>query len=159
MNSVTRRQFAVDVGYERFLGPEIFFHPEVWALFHNSHGYQCTVLFKIVLTLVMDWVNRLRIVVHALCFLIQFANPDFTTPISETVDTVIQNCPIDVRRGLYKVFCWCLIFLNFCYRSNIWTCVVYWITSMFSVAHIYCLLLFFAHYHTLWFSSFYTCRS
>ena len=32
----------------------------------------------------------------------QFANPDFTVPISETVDTVVQNCPIDVRRGLYK---------------------------------------------------------
>jgi actin-related protein len=50
----------VDVGYERFLGPEIFFHPE-------------------------------------------FCNPDFTTPISEVVDNVIQNCPIDVRRPLYKV--------------------------------------------------------
>ncbi|VDI78410.1 actin-related protein 3 isoform X2 [Mytilus galloprovincialis] len=59
MNSITRQQFAVDVGYERFLGPEIFFHPE-------------------------------------------FSNPDFITPISEVVDTVIQNCPIDVRRGLYK---------------------------------------------------------
>ncbi|ELT88060.1 hypothetical protein CAPTEDRAFT_155340 [Capitella teleta] len=59
MNSVTRQKFEVDVGYERFLGPEIFFHPE-------------------------------------------FANADFTVPVSETVDTVIQNCPIDVRRGLYK---------------------------------------------------------
>ena len=29
VNSVTRQQFMVDVGYERFLGPEIFFHPEV----------------------------------------------------------------------------------------------------------------------------------
>ena len=35
--------------------------------------------------------------------LIQFANPDFTQPISEVVDEVIQNCPIDVRRPLYKV--------------------------------------------------------
>ena len=35
-------------------------------------------------------------------FVFQFANPDFTVPISETVDTVVQNCPIDVRRGLYK---------------------------------------------------------
>ena len=26
----------------------------------------------------------------------------FSVPISETVDTVVQNCPIDVRRGLYK---------------------------------------------------------
>merc|ERR1712179_571886 len=59
INHVTKRGFTVDVGYERFLGPEIFFHPE-------------------------------------------FANPDFTVPISETVDTVVQNCPIDVRRGLYK---------------------------------------------------------
>jgi actin-related protein 3 len=58
-NAITKQKFSVDVGYERFLGPEIFFHPE-------------------------------------------FANPDFTTPISETVDEVIQNCPIDVRRGLYK---------------------------------------------------------
>ncbi|XP_060604342.1 actin-related protein 3 isoform X1 [Ruditapes philippinarum] len=59
MNSINKQKFAVDVGYERFLGPEIFFHPE-------------------------------------------FSNPDFTTPISEVVDTVIQQSPIDVRRGLYK---------------------------------------------------------
>lgn len=59
VNSVTKKPFEIDVGYERFLGPEIFFHPE-------------------------------------------FANPDFTLPISETVDNVVQNCPIDVRRGLYN---------------------------------------------------------
>jgi len=29
VNAVTRQPFTVDVGYERFLGPEIFFHPEV----------------------------------------------------------------------------------------------------------------------------------
>lgn len=58
MNSVTKQPFNVDVGYERFLGPEIFFHPE-------------------------------------------FSNPDFTIPISQIVDDVIQNCPIDVRRPLY----------------------------------------------------------
>nr|BAA88832.1 sea urchin Arp3 (SUArp3) [Hemicentrotus pulcherrimus] len=59
VTSITKQKFSVDVAYERFLGPEIFFHPE-------------------------------------------FSNPDFTTPISETVDNVIQNCPIDVRRPLYK---------------------------------------------------------
>uniref|UniRef100_A0A4W5NV66 Actin related protein 3 n=1 Tax=Hucho hucho TaxID=62062 RepID=A0A4W5NV66_9TELE len=32
----------------------------------------------------------------------EFANPDFTQPISEVVDVVIQNCPIDIRRPLYK---------------------------------------------------------
>ena len=46
-NSVTKKLFDIDVGYERFLGPEIFFHPE-------------------------------------------FANPDFTVPISETVDHVVR---------------------------------------------------------------------
>lgn len=55
----TKQPFSIDVGYERFLGPEIFFHPE-------------------------------------------FSNPDFTTSISETVDKVVQDCPIDNRRGLYK---------------------------------------------------------
>uniref|UniRef100_A0A674ABI2 Actin related protein 3 n=1 Tax=Salmo trutta TaxID=8032 RepID=A0A674ABI2_SALTR len=59
INNISKKEFTVDVGYERFLGPEIFFHPE-------------------------------------------FANPDFTQPISEVVDEVIQNCPIDVRRPLYK---------------------------------------------------------
>jgi len=39
---------------------------------------------------------------YVFILLLQFANPDFTTPISEVVDTVIQNCPIDVRRPLYK---------------------------------------------------------
>merc|ERR1719187_2803417 len=58
-NAITKAPYNVDVGYERFLGPEIFFHPE-------------------------------------------FANPDFNQPISEVVDEVIQNCPIDVRRPLYK---------------------------------------------------------
>uniref|UniRef100_A0A673BIK4 Actin related protein 3B n=1 Tax=Sphaeramia orbicularis TaxID=375764 RepID=A0A673BIK4_9TELE len=59
VNSVSQTAFHIDVGYERFLGPEIFFHPE-------------------------------------------FANPDFMQPISDVVDEVIQNCPIDVRRPLYK---------------------------------------------------------
>ncbi|MEQ2218943.1 hypothetical protein XENOCAPTIV_010297, partial [Xenoophorus captivus] len=31
-----------------------------------------------------------------------FANPDFMQPISDVVDEVIQSCPIDVRRPLYK---------------------------------------------------------
>ncbi|KAL4688787.1 hypothetical protein H8959_005039 [Pygathrix nigripes] len=35
-------------------------------------------------------------------YILRFANPDFTQPISEVVDEVIQNCPIDVRRPLYK---------------------------------------------------------
>ncbi|KAG7239392.1 hypothetical protein INR49_029168, partial [Caranx melampygus] len=60
VNAVSKTAFHIDVGYERFLGPEIFFHPE-------------------------------------------FANPDFMQPISDVVDEVIQSCPIDVRRPLYKV--------------------------------------------------------
>ncbi|KAK2521038.1 actin-related protein 3B [Columba guinea] len=59
INAINKNKFVIDVGYERFLGPEIFFHPE-------------------------------------------FANPDFMESISDVVDEVIQNCPIDVRRPLYK---------------------------------------------------------
>lgn len=57
--SVTKKPFSVDIGYERFLGPEIFFSPEI-------------------------------------------ASSDFLTPLPEVVDTVVQNSPIDTRRGLYK---------------------------------------------------------
>ena len=32
INAITKQPFGVDVGYERFLGPEIFFHPEVSLL-------------------------------------------------------------------------------------------------------------------------------
>ncbi|GMM35502.1 actin-related protein 3 [Saccharomycopsis crataegensis] len=49
----------IDVGYERFLAPEIFFSPEI-------------------------------------------ANSDFLTPLPVIVDQVIQQSPIDVRKGLYK---------------------------------------------------------
>lgn len=59
LNHITKQPFDVDVGFERFLGPEIFFNPEI-------------------------------------------ANAEFVTPISEIVDTCIQNCPIDVRRPLYR---------------------------------------------------------
>jgi actin-related protein 3 len=50
----------VDVGFERFMGPEIFFSPEI-------------------------------------------VSSDFLTPLPDVVDQVIQSCPIDTRRGLYKV--------------------------------------------------------
>ncbi|PWN22489.1 putative ARP3-actin related protein [Microstroma glucosiphilum] len=58
-HTVTGRKYGVDVGYERFLGPEVFFNPEI-------------------------------------------ASSDFLTPLPEVVDSVIQQSPIDVRRGLYK---------------------------------------------------------
>lgn len=29
INAINKSKFVIDVGYERFLGPEIFFHPEV----------------------------------------------------------------------------------------------------------------------------------
>lgn len=29
INAINKKKFIIDVGYERFLGPEIFFHPEV----------------------------------------------------------------------------------------------------------------------------------
>lgn len=58
-HTVTGRKYSVDVGYERFLAPEMFFNPEIYS-------------------------------------------SDFLTPLPEIVDEVIQQSPIDVRRGLYK---------------------------------------------------------
>jgi len=58
-HSVTGRKYAIDVGFERFLAPEIFFNPEIYS-------------------------------------------SDFLTPLPEVVDLVIQQSPIDVRRGLYR---------------------------------------------------------
>jgi actin-related protein 3 len=54
------QKYTLDVGYERFLAPEIFFNPEIYS-------------------------------------------SDFLTPLPQIVDDVIQQSPIDVRRGLYKV--------------------------------------------------------
>jgi hypothetical protein len=59
VNQPGGRQVHVDVGYERFLAPEIFFNPEIYS-------------------------------------------SDFLTPLPVVVDGVIQQSPIDVRRGLYK---------------------------------------------------------
>jgi len=59
VHSNTGREYTLDVGYERFLAPEIFFNPEIYS-------------------------------------------SDFLTPLPEIVDGVIQQSPIDVRRGLYK---------------------------------------------------------
>ena len=66
------QKYGIDVGYERFLAPEIFFNPEIYS-------------------------------------------SDFLTPLPEIVDDVIQQSPIDVRRGLYKVR---YSFASFDHHSN-----------------------------------------
>jgi len=85
---VLGQKYSVDVGYERFLAPEIFFNPEIYS-------------------------------------------SDFLTPLPEIVDDVIQQSPIDVRRGLYKVkkiaiSFWIQVIIN---NSLLYTeyCAVRWI--------------------------------
>lgn len=63
---VTKKPYSCEVGYERFLGPEIFFSPEI-------------------------------------------TSSDFLTPLPKVVDDTIQTCPIDCRRGLYKVWRWVVV--------------------------------------------------
>jgi actin-related protein 3 len=58
-DSVTKKEFSFDAGYERFLGPEVFFNPEILS-------------------------------------------SDFLVPLPTVVDEMIQSCPIDTRRSLYK---------------------------------------------------------
>lgn len=86
INNITKNPFVVDVGYERFLGPEIFFHPEV------SYFY----------TITINYFARSMSIFSCIYKCFKFSNPDFTTPLNEIVDDVIQNCPIDVRRPLYS---------------------------------------------------------
>ncbi|KAL0482385.1 actin-related protein [Acrasis kona] len=58
-NKRTGKDWKVDIAYEQFLGPELFFNPEIFS-------------------------------------------PDFTVPLPDVVDSVIQSCPIDARRSLYR---------------------------------------------------------
>uniref|UniRef100_A0A4W6D7M2 Actin related protein 3 n=1 Tax=Lates calcarifer TaxID=8187 RepID=A0A4W6D7M2_LATCA len=37
VNAITKKEFTIDVGYERFLGPEIFFHPEFFFFLTVCH--------------------------------------------------------------------------------------------------------------------------
>lgn len=53
------RSYSIELGYERFLAPEIFFSPEM-------------------------------------------SSADITTPLPDLVDDVIQLCPMDSRRSLYR---------------------------------------------------------
>jgi actin-related protein 3 len=57
--SGTGKSVTVEVGHESFLGPEVFFSPEMAG------------------------------------------SGNFSTPLPQLVDDVIQTCPIDCRRGLY----------------------------------------------------------
>lgn len=41
IHAVNQKKFVIDVGYERFLGPEIFFHPEVRGLLLERAGARC----------------------------------------------------------------------------------------------------------------------
>ena len=86
LNSITKQPFSVDVGYERFLGPEIFFHPE----FSNA-DFTLPISGKEVGG--EDLRNQVFFF-HYLRLLIIF--------LAEIVDDVIQSCPIDSRRPLYK---------------------------------------------------------
>lgn len=42
INAISQKEFTIDVGYERFLGPEIFFHPEVCKLDTHMHTHSYT---------------------------------------------------------------------------------------------------------------------
>lgn len=59
LRPICMKPYSIDVGFERFLGPEAFFSPEI-------------------------------------------LNPEYTLPLPNLVDQVIQSCPIDTRKSLYK---------------------------------------------------------
>ena len=55
----TGQEYSFEVGYEQFLGPEVFFSPDIFSTVH-------------------------------------------TKPLPQLVNDVIQSCPIDVRKALYR---------------------------------------------------------
>jgi actin-related protein 3 len=65
----------IDVGYERFLGPEMFFHP-----------VSCLLFFKFSIFFPLQ----------------EFVHKDFMKPLGEVVDDAIQSCPIEYRIKLYE---------------------------------------------------------
>jgi len=50
-NAVTRQTFSVDVGYERFLGPEIFFHPEVGVTAYSTQFIIIIIIIRYLYTM------------------------------------------------------------------------------------------------------------
>jgi len=59
MDEINKKPYIVDIGYEQFLAPELFFNPEIFS-------------------------------------------SDHATPLADVIDDVIQSCPIDTRRFLYR---------------------------------------------------------
>ncbi|KAJ1340893.1 hypothetical protein BSLG_004369 [Batrachochytrium salamandrivorans] len=47
------------------------------------------------------WIKKAEFI-HSITKSPEIASSDFLTPLPDVVDQVIQSCPIDVRRGLYK---------------------------------------------------------
>lgn len=102
----TGAPYSCDIGYERFLGPEVCltFSPEEVALaYHivlNESHYvvQILAVYCMLLQLVL-----ICSIVFQVFFNPEIYSNDFTTPLPAVIDKCIQSAPIDTRRALYKV--------------------------------------------------------
>ena len=111
-HSVTKKDFSIDVGYERFLAPEIFFHPEfahpAYTDSISTQVYNCIDgcpidvkrgLYKnIVLsggsTMFKDFGKRLKRDVQ------RFADNQIKATVAKNVNSDIVPKPIEVKVGL-----------------------------------------------------------
>lgn len=78
INAINQKKFVIDVGYERFLGPEIFFHPEVSVSKYGMHGailppcdhFSVTVTEQVGRCQVGTWHRQLRPPVRFVCLIV-----------------------------------------------------------------------------------------
>ena len=85
-NPKTGTEFCCDVAHERFLGPEVFFNPEIYSSEYTTPLPQVSVMA----------IGSIRYK-HSLVTSFLQLNGD----VLQVVDNVISSCPIDTRRALY----------------------------------------------------------
>ncbi|KAG6759065.1 hypothetical protein POTOM_035532 [Populus tomentosa] len=85
----TGAPYSCDIGYERFLGPEV---SSTFSSMRNSIGfvYEAKIFGKYLFFKLSVFFNP------------EIYSSDFTTPLPAVIDKCIQSAPIDTRRALYK---------------------------------------------------------
>ncbi|XP_026507828.1 actin-related protein 3B isoform X6 [Terrapene carolina triunguis] len=95
LNTPENREYLAEIMFESFNVPGLYI--AVQAVLALAASWTSRQVGERTLTgIVIDSGDGVTHVIPVL------ANPDFMESISDVVDEVIQNCPIDVRRPLYK---------------------------------------------------------
>lgn len=113
----TGAPYTCDIGYERFLGPEVCSPSNYHSFSYLTWVFFFPISVDILRRVTFFWLLLIDFILGVakhcsentfLTFLQVFFNPeiyssDFTTPLPVVIDKCIQSAPIDTRRSLYKV--------------------------------------------------------